>query len=61
MGQSADGPGDEWVGAHATQRSISPSDLYLWIYVEAAGSTNMMGAGYLNTLANTVMHGVLLI
>lgn len=54
-------PGDEWDAAEAMQRSISASDLYLWTHIEAAGSRNIMGAGYLNASTNLLMHGVVLI
>lgn len=54
-------PGDEWDEAEAMQGSISASDLYFWTHIEAAGSRNIMGSGYLNSSANLLMHGVLLI
>ena len=40
--QSADLPDDEWDGAEVTQGFITPSDLYLWTHVEAAGSRSRL-------------------
>lgn len=40
--QSADLPGDEWDGAEVG--FITPSDVYLWTHVEAAGSRSRLHA-----------------
>ena len=42
--QSADLPDDEWDGAEVTQGFNTPSDLYLWTHVEAAGSRSRLDA-----------------